>query len=186
MKYWRAISCSDIRQAGPRCSSSPPRRNRGVRMFMTAHSGSVDKLLIYVYVLVSVTRDFFFLFFLPWTHLRHFSTPLSSCRPLGAERLVEKWRLSSVRATQGCSVQSKALPAWRQNQRPRKHCALCVFVSLPRSLSLSLCWKGYPGSLAPRLDSLAAVGRVSVNNTYILHISAECSPACIPRLNYWS
>lgn len=67
---------------------------------------------------------------------------------------------------------------------------LSVFVFLPpywlaRSLSpLPLCWKGYPGSLAPQLDSLAAVGCVSVNNTYILHISAECSPAHVPRLNY--
>lgn len=34
-------------------------------MFMTAHSGSVDKLLIYVYVLVSVTLDFFSSFFHP-------------------------------------------------------------------------------------------------------------------------
>lgn len=141
---------------------------------------------LFMFMFLTVLRDLFSFFFLPWTHLRHFSTPLSSCRPLSAERLVEKWTLSSVRATQGCSVQSKALPGWRQNQRPHKHCALCVFVFLPRSLSLSLCWKGYPGSLAPRVDSLAAVGRVSVNNTYILHISAECSPACIPRLNYWS
>lgn len=70
----------------------PTSRNWGVLTLVTAHSGSVDKLLIYVYVLVSATLDFFLsiFFFIPRTHLKHFSTPWSSCWPLSAGRLLEK------------------------------------------------------------------------------------------------
>lgn len=133
----------------------PPRRKGGVIMFMTAQNGSVSKpLFMFMFLPVWQLKHFFFFFAFPQTQAKS-NTPLSSCWPSRDIKPVEKWAFSSVRAGQCRYSQSETPLGWQQNQRAHKHC-VCVssffFLTLywfPLSLSLSLCWKGYTGSLAP-------------------------------------